>query len=242
MRYIHKQPEPAVLKKWKEAQASQGLSLLYDIFPDKKQLNDILRQEQHDICCYCQRRIEHFQNPLRGGSHNEHLYPENRPNDPQSIARQTDYDNIYACCIDSRGQEASMQYCGEAKHNRIIPELIKDTHCSDYFRYNNLGEIIPNGEYLQWAEYVEHSSSLTGEIADAYECIRTLNLNAIPLVLFRNEVRERFITMAKGLDVSKLKDFIASYQSAPTFQELLDMKLQLMHQRIAVLEEKDNNK
>lgn len=240
MRYIHKQPEPEVLKQWKEAQTSQGLSLLYDIFPEKKRLNDILRQEQHNICCYCQRRIEHFQNPLKGGSHNEHLYPENRPDDPQSIARQTDYDNIFACCIDSRGQEPSMQYCGEAKGNGLIPELIRDIHCSDYFRYNNLGEIIPNGEFSQWKEYREHSDSLTGKIADAYECIRILNLNATSLLLFRNEVRECFITMAKSLDVVRLKEFIESYQSASTYQELLDMKLQLMRQRVAVLEGKDN--
>ena len=239
MRYIRKQSEPEVMKVWKEAQKKENLPVRYDLFPYKKALNEIFRSEQHGICCYCQRRMDHYQSPLEKGSHNEHLYPENRVNDTLSLARQMDYDNIFACCIDSRGQEPSKQYCGEAKGNRLIPELIKDTHCSDYFRYNNLGEIIPNGEYLQWAEYVEHSGSLIGKIADAYECIRTLNLNATALILFRNEVRERFITMAKGFDVARLREFVKSYQSAPTYQELLDMKLQLMQQRIAVLEGKE---
>ena len=242
MRYIHNQFEPVLMEEWKEAQMKEELSVRYDIFPHKKALNEILRSEQHGICCYCQRRIDHYQKPLEKGSHNEHLYPENRPNDDQSLARQMDYDNIFACCIDSRGQEPSKQYCGEAKGNTIIPELIKDTHCSDYFRYNNLGEIIPNGEYLQWSEYKEHCDLLTGKIADAYECINTLNLNTTSLLLFRNEVRERFITMAKGLGVTRLKEFINSFQSASTYQELLDMKLQLMRQRVAVLEEKENNK
>lgn len=237
MRYIRKQKkEPEVMRVWKEAQMSQNLSTHYDIFPDKKTLNEFLRTEQHGICCYCQRRIDHFQEPQNKGSHNEHLYPENRPDDPKSIALQMDYNNIFACCIDSRRMEYSNQYCGEAKRNNIIPELIKDTDCSTYFRYNNLGEIIPDGEYLQWREYVENSCSLTGKIAEAYECIKTLNLNAMSLILFRNEVRERFMTMAKGLTAARLKDFIETYQSAPIYQELLDMKLQLMRQRIKVLE------
>ena len=242
MRYIRKQSEPEIMKEWKAAQKKEGLSVRYDIFPHKSILNEILRLEQHGICCYCQRRIDHYQNPLDKGSHNEHLYPENRPNDAQSLSRQMDYGNIFACCIDSRGQEPSKQYCGEAKGNRLIPELVKNIQCSDYFRYNNLGEIIPNGKYNQWTEYVEHSDLLTGRIADAYECIKTLNLNTTSLLLFRNEVRERFMTMAKGLDATRLKEFIESYQLAPTYQELLDMKLQLMRQRVAVLEEKDNYK
>lgn len=241
MRYIHKQAEPEIMKKWKEAQRNENLPIRYDIFPDKNALNEILRLEQHGICCYCQRRIDHYQNPLDKGSHNEHLYPENRPADALSLARQMDYDNIYACCIDSKGQEPSKQYCGEVKGNRLIPELIKDTHCSEYFRYNNLGEIIPNGNYGQWAEYVEHSGSLVGRIADAYECIKILNLNTTSLLLYRNEVRERFMTMVKDFDTTKLKEYIESYQSAPTYQELLDMKLQLMRQRVALLEKKDNN-
>lgn len=236
MRYIPKQQEPAVMKEWKEEQVNHALPLRYDIFPRKKELNEILRSEQHSICCYCQRRIDHFQNPLEKGSHNEHLYPENRDGDPQSQTLQMDYDNIFACCIDSRGQEPSKQYCGESKGNSIIPELIKDKHCSDYFRYNNIGEIVPNGEYLQWSEYVEYSRLLTGKIAEAYECIRILNLNATSLVLFRNEVRERFITMTKSFDIVRLKEFIDTYLGAQTHQELLDMKLQLMRQRISALE------
>lgn len=240
MRYIHKQSEPVIMKEWKAVQKKEGLSVRYDIFPHKGALNEILRPEQHGICCYCQRRIDHYQRPLTNGCHNEHLYPENRPDDALSLDRQMDYDNIFACCIDSRGQEPSKQYCGEAKANSLIPELIKDTHCSEYFRYNNIGEIIPNGEYLQWAEYVKHSDSLTGKIADAYECIKVLNLNTTSLVLLRNEVRERFMTIVKHFDVIKLKEFINSYQSAPTYQELLDLKLQLMRQRVEVLEKKNN--
>ena len=45
--------------------------------------------------------------------------------------------------------------------------------------------------------------------------------------------------MAKGFDAARLREFVESYQSAPTYQELLDMKLQLMQQRIAVLEGKE---
>lgn len=73
MRYICKQSEPEIMKEWKSAQEKENLTVRYDIFPHKNELNGILRPEQHGICCYCQRRIDHYQAPLERGSHNEHL-------------------------------------------------------------------------------------------------------------------------------------------------------------------------
>lgn len=42
--------------------------------------------------------------------------------------------------------------------------------------------------------------------------------------------------MTKSFDIVRLKEFIDTYLGAQTHQELLDMKLQLMRQRISALE------
>ncbi len=47
----------------------------------------------------------------------------------------------------------------------------------DFFRYNILGEIIPNGSYDQWQEYLVHKDELTVDLKDATDAINTLNLN-----------------------------------------------------------------
>ena len=101
MRYITKGEEPAYMTAWKEARIAAGQSLQYDEFDKKKELNEDLRIEQHHICCYCQRSIDHYQGDKIGGAHNEHLIPEKGPYG--DYEKQMDYGNIYACCIDSQG-------------------------------------------------------------------------------------------------------------------------------------------
>ncbi len=238
MRFIRKGGEPQFMSQWKAAQQRAGLPILYDLFPYKEKLNDVLRAEQHEICCYCQRRVNHFQGEPQDGCHNEHLYPENRQNDPKSVALQMAYDNIYACCIDSRGNGGRMKYlqhCGEAKDNEIIPNLIQQTDCSKYFRYNSLGEIIPNGKYLRWGDYVANEASLSGIIKDAYDTIKVLNLNCCTLVAFRFQMYGQFVSFISRMAKEDLIAYKNSYERAATYQECIDMKLQLLNYRINVL-------
>ena len=61
MRYIQKGEEPAYMSEWKELRKSCGQKLIYKEFDQKAQLNRDLRKEQHNICCYCQRVIDHYQ-------------------------------------------------------------------------------------------------------------------------------------------------------------------------------------
>ena len=232
MRYVEKYTTLDYLESWKEDQKIVTKKLFYNDFPYKEKLNEDLRREQHNICCYCQRRINHFQGELSYGSHNEHLYPENVIGDEMSLELQLEYSNIYACCIDSRGCEKKLQYCGEAKSNKIIPKLIQKRDCSRYFRYNILGEIIPNGDLDKWDDYVSAKLGLNGHIKEAFDCIETLNLNCITLKIFRYEVLQTFISVIYKWPVEKLEEYINSYEKSRDFQEFIDMKLQYMKNRL----------
>ena len=64
MRYIPKPSYSSALTLLEDARKKMqeaGISELYEHFYEKEQLNSILREEQKQICCYCQRRIDHFQ-------------------------------------------------------------------------------------------------------------------------------------------------------------------------------------
>lgn len=104
MRYIHKSRNSqarTLLNKACRNLRNSGVKVIYDNFSDKKKLNNFLRAEQKNICCYCQRRIDHFQGDNEFGSHNEHFEPEGGPN--ARIDLQLSYENIYACCNKSKG-------------------------------------------------------------------------------------------------------------------------------------------
>ena len=63
MRYIPKPDNSSaktLLESAKMVMRGAGIAELYNNFKEKKQLNDILREEQKHICCYCQCRIDHF--------------------------------------------------------------------------------------------------------------------------------------------------------------------------------------
>ena len=96
MRHIEKRPSPPYIAAWKASRTAAGQNHAYDEFDHKQQINDDLREDQHHICCYCQQKITHFQGNNKGGSHNEHLVPENGPHG--NYALQVDYSNLFACC------------------------------------------------------------------------------------------------------------------------------------------------
>lgn len=181
MRYIEKTIEPAFLTSYKEVQCAANLSVSYNNgFREKSELNDVLRSEQHHICCYCQQKLTHFQGNKIGGAHNEHLIPQST--DPGDGSVELDYNNIYACCIDSEGQSKLQRHCGEAKRDSLIRGFITETNCSLFFKYNILGEILPNGSYDNWKDYVSNKLTLLGSVKDAYDTINILNLNCHQLV------------------------------------------------------------
>jgi uncharacterized protein (TIGR02646 family) len=188
MRYIPKGSEPDVIKDFKTIQQSAGLPATYNVFRDKSLLNQILRHEQHNICCYCQRRIDHYQGNKSTGAHNEHLYPQSK--DPGDGSVDLEYKNIFACCIVSKGQKEKSQHCGEAKGEKVIIGSITDSQCQDRFKYNLIGEILPNGPYNDWSEYIVNYNQLSQDQKKLVDEIKVLNLNCNSLVEERKNVIE----------------------------------------------------
>ena len=217
MRYIQKGEEPAYMSEWKELRKSCGQKLVYKEFDQKAQLNKDLRKEQHNICCYCQRVIDHYQmesGKIATAAHNEHLYPENVKNDPKSEELQMDYGNIFACCVDSRGyskREKHLRHCGESKENQIIPSLIKQPDCADYFHYALTGKI-------------EVDSSLEGKnIEVVARCIDVLNLNCPTLVDDRKICMDGALLVygKKSLqDLERIREQLLASASYPAYIEL----------------------
>ena len=191
MRYIPKPDNSSALTLLEDARKKMqeaGISELYEHFHEKEQLNSILREEQKQICCYCQRRIDHFQGDNERGSHNEHFEPENGDNARTDL--QLDYKNLYACCNTSKGFEKRLQHCGEHKGSDVINRnFLAMRDCSEYFKYNTNGEILPQCSMNSFKEICEHRESLTDIQRDALQMIEVLNLNVDSLTEFRRNVQ-----------------------------------------------------
>ena len=214
---------------WKEARIAAGQSLQYDEFDKKKELNEDLRIEQYHICCYCQRSIDHYQGDKIGGAHNEHLIPEKGPYG--DYEKQMDYGNIYACCIDSQGlrkKERDKRHCGEAKADKLIYPFIQMEDCESYFRYNVLGEIIPNGEYSRWEEYRLHKNELPEEQRRAFDAIETLNLNCHSLREDRREDLYRLLSILPRRSKEEIQRKIDEFLGGERYPRYISMLLYYM--------------
>lgn len=237
MRYIKKQDEiPSIISEWVSDRQNLKLAVKYEYFDKKKELNDILRGEQHGVCCYCQRSITHYgpiYNPLyskKGGAHNEHLYPENIVGDPVSQAKQMEYTNLFACCVDSQGhkkREKHLRYCGEAKGNKIIREFIKEQKCQTYFRYLSTGEIVPNGSFTTLKAY-EEATSLSQDEKDAFEAIKILNLNCHTLVEDRKSCLTELLRLLPTRSKEEWQQTIDGWLSATTYPPYIELRLQYL--------------
>lgn len=229
MRYIKKGNEPEFMTSWKKLRHQAGQNLVYNDFDKKAELNEVLRAEQHHICCYCQQRLEHFQGNKVGGSHNEHLIPEYGGHG--DFEKQMDYSNLYACCIDSRGlkkKEREKRHCGEAKEDKLIRGFIQEENCSSFFRYNILGEIIPNGDYNSWADYLNHEANLSGDVKDAMEAINVLNLNCHFLKEDRKRELDALVRVISHLSKEKVNEKMRDFEGAETYPRYIDLLLFFM--------------
>lgn len=190
MRHIPKpQNSPArqLLVTERQSLRASGLAETYDNFNPKKQLNDYLRAEQQCICCYCQKHIDHHNNPNEGGSHNEHFYPERGPHAYPHL--QLAYDNLFACCNATKDSEEALKHCGWSKHDTLLlTNFLLDPKCSSYFKYNTDGEITPVGPYRKYCDFHQNRQLLTPMQRELTDAIDVLKLNIDSLTLFRRQV------------------------------------------------------
>lgn len=222
MRYIEKQDnEPSCLSEYKAICRESGVKepLLYKDFNNTGKLRQVLCQEQHNVCCYCQRPVKGFRI--------EHSYPEHGPDMEKSERLQLDYTNLYASCIDSQGFPKGLQYCDVAKGNDVIREFIKEEKCQTYFRYLSTGEIVPNGRFHTLKEY-EESDNLNDDEKDALDAIKVLNLNCITLVEDRKCCLTELIRLLPKRSKEEWRKLIDCWLAADTFPPYIELRIQYL--------------
>jgi uncharacterized protein (TIGR02646 family) len=231
MRYIEKSiTPPPIMTEWINLRKEANQSFDYDDFDKKKELNEILRIEQRHICCYCQQIITHYQGDNWAGSHNEHLIPQRGKFGNSDL--QMDYFNIFASCNYSKNNRPGHTYCGEAKGDRLIYPIINDPMCSEYVKYNTLGEILPNGKYSSIAEYVENSANLSTIEADILNAIQVLNLNCNYLRNERKSLLNTLFEVIIKIDKERLVQKINDFESGSKCYRFIDMLLYYMKMKV----------
>jgi uncharacterized protein (TIGR02646 family) len=229
MRYIQKRVTPRYITDWIDLRKSADQKIIYNEFDQKPKLNSDLREDQHHICCYCQQILTHYRGDKNGGSHNEHLIPENGTY--ANFAMQMDYDNIFACCIDSSGMEKKSQHCGEAKKYKLIRGVIQEKYCSILFKYNSLGEIIPNGDFETFEDYKAYKANLPKDQFEILELIERLNLNCTYLVNERKKDQTALIKVLNQVTKARVEQQIQAFENEPYFRRFIDMLLYYMRQK-----------
>jgi uncharacterized protein (TIGR02646 family) len=138
VRHIHKGREPASLTTWKAA--LPGAAPNWDDFGRrfpvvKRDLKDALRQEQFQVCCYCERIV------TTTDSHIEHLVPRSA-----NASRAYDYSNLLASCEGEGGRGRPPETCGHLKGNHSLPVHPLMPDCVDYFVFRSSGSVEPTRE------------------------------------------------------------------------------------------------
>ena len=229
MRYIHKNINSEahkLLEDWNKLRRNANQKLVYDDFEHKKKLNDLLIEEQGGICCYCQQKITELKiTKTIGDSHNEHLIPQSKRED-----LQTNHGNIFACCCFSSGFPEKLQHCGEAKKEKLIYEFIKWVDCNHHFKYNIKGEIMPEGCYQSFKDFVDNEASLNFKQKKALEAITILNLNQISLKEEREKDITALIKILNKLSAEQVQAKIEEFKIKP-YKRFIDMLLYYMKQK-----------
>lgn len=219
MRYIVKFNEPICLSEHKKLCEENNVPkpYLYKDFHETAELRRILIEEQHNVCCYCQRHCRAY--------HTEHSYPEMGPNKDRSEALQLEYSNLFASCIDSFGNAPEDQFCDVSKGNQIIREFIKEELCKYFFRYNSMGEIIPNGQFHTWEEY-EKAEILSKDEAEARHAIMVLNLNHHELKEARKTCIDTLLSVLKKKSNEEWRETIEDWINAKEYPDFIELRLQ----------------
>jgi uncharacterized protein (TIGR02646 family) len=166
MRFIQKNPAPTSFTDWKQQAGEAGQLTRWNALknPQKTDVLISLIQEQGHICCYCGQRInkehthiEHLK--PRSEFHNEMFDYENFlascPGDTeaglspkfQAHFLLSSWLSLILCAqpLHIVGKQYQ-EFCGQKKGDWYDPTLMVsplDPHCTAYFRYTAVGEILP---------------------------------------------------------------------------------------------------
>jgi len=194
---VNKKSEPEEFTKYKSKNKNKSKNKIinWDSFSTeiKQILKQYLLEEQENRCCpYCEIEINLYNSQI------EHIKPKDKF--PRLL---TSYDNLIACCIESKR-------CGNSKANKwdklFINPVIENPE--DYFEYNiKTGEIISifkDGEKYEKAKYT----------------IDLLNLNDNRLCEIRKRYIFEFLSYSK-YNKNSLSDYPIKFPSLRRYLELL---------------------
>jgi uncharacterized protein (TIGR02646 family) len=228
MRYITKGNEPGIISSYRTLRQSAGQLVSYPDFNQKEDLNDILRKEQGKICCYCLQSIDHFQKPNEAGSHNEHLIPQQGANGNALL--QMDYNNIYACCNYTKDLPNPDSYCGEHKGDELITNFIQQVNCRTFFKYNSIGEILPNGIYETEAEYITNENILPQNQKETLKTIKVLNLNQSVLKKRRADLINQILPLISNISTQQAQSKIQRMINLDTLPPFVEVNIYYLNQ------------
>ncbi len=136
MRHIVKGGEPAGFSEWCRKHSADVNWGDFSGTNEHQELLQQLREEQDDLCCYCEIVIDETK------THVEHFKPRS-----QYPGEVFSYQNMFACC-------QHPDSCGHKKKGKYFSELISplSTDCESRFTYTGMGNIIPKDENDTFAQ------------------------------------------------------------------------------------------
>ena len=230
MRYITKGNEPNIIATYRTIRQNAGQAITYEFFENKEQLNDILRSDQRNICCYCMQSVDHFQGDNTAGSHNEHLVPQYGINGNPTL--QMDYSNIYACCNYTKGYPHSDAHCGEHKSDELIINFIQQQNCRTFFKYNSIGEILPagNGSFETEAEFWQNVNHLPQGQQNALNTIKILNLNQPVLKKRRADLIQQIFSLTRNFSQQQAQAKIQRMNNSNPLPPFVEVNIYYLNQ------------
>jgi uncharacterized protein (TIGR02646 family) len=202
MRYIKKGKEPETLYSFRNLSV-RNFSPSFENLPAHV-IEDIilsLLQDQGWLCCYCMNEIS---------SETARLV-QFLPFKDESL----NYSNLFLACNYSNNLPTTQQHCYIKKGTELIPKYMSDERCSEYFRYNTLGEILPSGTFRTVRKCKDNFWKLTPVQQAVLSAIEILNLNTDRLKDQRKAILQQIATMfaratkaqiQKAIEVFGLRD------------------------------------
>jgi uncharacterized protein (TIGR02646 family) len=198
MRFIQKRQEPSEFTTWKQ-KANADWQPNWGNFqkPEKIIVHNALLEEQGYICCYCGQLIDQI------NRHIEHFQP--RTHYPEL---SLSYSNFLASCpgypTDQNQQiqrpKLPQEFCGHKKDDWYEPDLTVsplDQDCASYFRYTEVGEILPTKE--------------TQKAKASATTIQGLGLNHAVLMLSRKRLIDGVLQDIESLTTQEIQQLIDLY-------------------------------
>ncbi|WP_183576205.1 retron system putative HNH endonuclease [Mucilaginibacter sp. X5P1] len=175
MRFILKNNPSEFIKNFIELQNKIPVHPTYaDLRSDNggktiKEVQTQLYNEQNGLCCYCNKYLDK-------DFHVEHFLPQSK-----FKYDEVEYSNIFLSCN-------SPFTCGKVKENNLISKYITHPDCKSFFKYNHLGEILPECQFMTLDMVIINWSSLNTKVKDLFLFIETLKLNHTSLTEIRKSI------------------------------------------------------